>query len=116
MKENEIDILLDRVAENLGIKKPAEAARRELEAFSGADARISPSVIRTQADIALSNGKRYLSEYLRIAAEIAAVPDELMSRVASAQTSGDVHKRNELSRILEEEYNAVLLSGILKNG
>lgn len=122
MNDNIIDSLLERVAENLGVKKPDQkpakpsnvrASSESAGAFKG-DMRISPDVIRTQADIALSQGQTNLSMYLRIASEMAAVGEEALSEIGKAVSGGSYSQKQKVAEMLESKYNAVLLAGIVR--
>ena len=118
MNADIIDSLLDRVAENLGVKKAPEKKEEKLPINihnngKAADMRISAQVLRTQADIALRQKQETLSRYLRVAAEIAAVGEETMQRAARVISHGSMEEKRRLSEELESKYNAVLLAGII---
>ncbi len=118
MKADIIDSLLDRVAENLGVKKAPEKKEEKLPIYvhngsKDSDMRISPAVLRTQADIAMRQKEDTLSRYLRVAAEIAAVGEDVMKRASAVIAGGTTSEKRELAEELESKYNAVLLAGII---
>ncbi len=117
--DNIIDVLLGRVARAAGIvnesKTPgggvsAKETGSGYSSGSDGDLRISKPLIRMQADIAAAKGKRHLSDMLRVASELAAIPEEEL-RAADALSGGELY---DFAEYIEEKYQSVLFSEYLR--
>lgn len=81
-----------------------------------ADVRISPEMLRAQADIAQDAGKPAMGENLRRAAELTGVPDSEVIRMYDLLRPNRATKAElaELARKLDETYHAPMCAALVR--
>ncbi|MCI8756465.1 MAG: diol dehydratase small subunit [Oscillospiraceae bacterium] len=81
-----------------------------------ADVRISPEMLRAQADIAQDAGKPAMGENLRRAAELTQVPDEEVIRMYDMLRPNRATKAQllELAKTLETQYHAPMCAALVR--
>lgn len=81
-----------------------------------ADVRISPEMLRAQADIAQDAGKPAMGENLRRAAELTNVPDEEVIRMYDMLRPNRSSKEqlSEMAGTLEERYHAPMCAALVR--
>ncbi|HVV09420.1 diol dehydratase small subunit [Amycolatopsis sp.] len=80
------------------------------------DLRIAPATLRLQAQIADQVGRRQLAQNFRRAAELTALPDELVLSIYHALRPRASTKRQleEIAGRLEREFSATLCAGLVR--